>query len=212
MSDINVNYRWTNGYDTNDQWPINFIGAFDGASPTPDPRDSIIFVDGSTNTPAQAIANLTNSVHPDFDAIVQADPKFTNYSGGDYTLASDSTLRDAGVPLTTVATADTSSGTSLILDDAKYFSDGRGIVDADYIAVGTVSNTVQITAVDYDNDTVTLASGISREDGDDVWLYKISDGTVVLNGSGPDIGAFEYASETGSVAPPSPPTGLQIVQ
>src|SRR5262249_49126873 len=40
--------------------------------------------------------------------------------------------------------------------------------------------------------TLTLASSVSRAHGAPVYLYKKSDGVVVLNGSAPDIGAFPF--------------------
>jgi len=49
----------------------------------------------------------------------------------------------------------------------------------------------QIASINYPTDTVTLAFSLSRNDGDPVWLYRDSDGTLVLQGSAPDIGAVE---------------------
>ena len=76
-----------------------------------------------------------------------------------------------------------------------YFSDGFGIVDADHIAIGEVGTTVQISSINYSTNTITLAGGILRSENDPVWLYKDSDGTVVLYGSAPDMGAEEYYEE-----------------
>jgi len=56
-----------------------------------------------------------------------------------------------------------------------------------------VSNTVQISSIS--GNTITLASPISWSNADDIWLYKDSDGTIVLYGSAPDMGAFEYGEE-----------------
>jgi len=122
---------------------------------------------------------------------------------------------NAGGALTTVAAADTGSGTSLIVTDARYFSDGkfgRGIswpswittVYADRIAVGTVSNVVQISSINYSTNTITLANSISRSVGNNVWLYSKSDGEVVLYGSAPDIGAYEYPLTDQLKVPNSP--------
>jgi len=65
-------------------------------------------------------------------------------------------------------------------------------IEADWIAVGNVNNAVQISSIDYDTNTITLASPITWNDNDSIWLYKKSDGEVVLSGSAPDIGAYEY--------------------
>jgi hypothetical protein len=80
-----------------------------------------------------------------FSDNIQVNPLFTNSSSHDYTLQSGSPAINAGTHLTTVAVADSGSGTSLVVEDAYYFQDGfNGMVDADFIAVGTVGNTVQI--------------------------------------------------------------------
>ena len=126
-------------------------------------------------------------------------------------LQSNSPAIDRGGALTTVAVADTGSGTSLIVSDASYFQDGKlappGTIQADWIAVGTVSNVVQISSINYSTNTITLANSIIRNDNDPVWLYKKSDGEVVLYGSAPDAGAYEFSTMVG----PSAPTNLGII-
>jgi len=141
-----------------------------------------------------------------------ANPQFVNYASpgslsNDYHLQSGSPALAAGTHLTTVANSDTGSGTSLIVNDASYFQDGYGLsndystVSPDCIAIGTVSNHVCVTSVNYSTNTLTLASAISRSAGQSVYLYSKSDGVQVLTGTAPDIGAFS----TGGLAPP---TGL----
>lgn len=126
---------------------------------------------------------------------VNGDPLVTDGSTCDFTLQSMSPAIDTGGPLTTVHADDTGSGTSLIVTDAQWFQDGWAGVDPDYIAVGTVGNTVQISSIDYGTNTITLAGGISRTPGSDpIWLYRKSDGDYVLHGAAPEIGAFEYAA------------------
>lgn len=142
---------------------------------------------------------------------IEGDPKFVDPSAGNFKLQNTSPCIDAGGPLTTVDNADTGSGTSLIVNNAGYFQDGYGIslVNADWIAVGTVSNIAQITNVNYSTNTITLNSSISRNDGDRVWLYKKSDGKQVLYGDAPDIGAYEYVGIYDNL-PPTPITGFKI--
>jgi hypothetical protein len=65
-------------------------------------------------------------------------------------------------------------------------------IQPDWIAVGQVDNVVQISSINYSTNTITLASPISRSDGDPVWLYRDSSGRRVLYGSAPDVGAHEY--------------------
>jgi hypothetical protein len=119
--------------------------------------------------------------------------------------------------LTTVASGDSGSGTSLVVSDASYFQDGYGLsnanstVNGDCVAVGTASNHVCVTAVDYTTNTLTLASSISRSAGEGVYLYSKSDGVQVLTGSAPDMGAYPYGGGGGSGNAPTPPTGLSAV-
>lgn len=123
------------------------------------------------------------------------------------TLQSNSGAINGGAALTTVHADDTGSGTSLIVTDALYFQDGTwgsslSNIQADWIAVGTVGNVVHISSIDYATNTITLANSITRSDGQNVWLYKKSDGVVVLKGSAPDYGAHEYE--------PAPIVGVTI--
>jgi hypothetical protein len=138
------------------------------------------------------------------------DPKFVNPDLSepssrtlpDLNLKPDSPLIDAGVHLTQ---ADGSGGnsTTLVVDDALYFQDGtwgcdltRGVtLFPDWIAIGTVSNVAQISSVDYSRNTITLASPMTWGDGAAVWLYRRGDGTRVLYGKAPDIGAYEYSGD-----------------
>lgn len=126
---------------------------------------------------------------------LEVDPQFTSYATDNFNLASGSPAVDAGRHLTAVATADTGSGTSLVVDDARFFQDGWGMtaigVQADWIRIGA-STTVQISSINYSTNTITIANAVSRSDGDNVYLYKNSSGTQVLYGSLPDIGALEY--------------------
>ena len=165
---------------------------------------------GSSRSNQTIVNNMEESV----------DPKYTDASGTDpastanpkFALLSDSPAINAGGALTTVSAADTGTGTSLILTDASYFQDGTwappGTIQADWIAVGTVTNVIQIAAVNYSINTITLVNAIQRKDGDPVWLYKKSDGVRVLYGSAPDAGAHEFVP---AVAPEAP-KNLRITQ
>jgi hypothetical protein len=103
---------------------------------------------------------------------------------------------DGGIHLTTGTNSGRGS-TLLTVLDALYFQDGSwgsslSNIQADWIAIGTVNNVVQIEAIDYDKKIITLKEGKSWNVGAHIWLYKKSDGNRVLYGSGPDYGAFEY--------------------
>jgi hypothetical protein len=134
----------------------------------------------------------------------------------DLSLQSGSPAIDGGTYLTTATNAGTSS-TTLTVADALYFQDGTwgsdlsrpaaclgGTMQADSIAIGTVTNIVQISAVTYGTynapaGTITLASPMSWNKGAPIWLHSKSDGSIVLAGAAPDYGASE------SGVPPSPP-------
>lgn len=156
---------------------------------------------------------------------LHADPKFVNYvspgsTSNDYHLQAGSPAIAAGTYLTTVASGDSGSGTSLVVSDASYFQDGYSLTNAnstvypDCISITTVGNHVCITSINYATNTLTMASGFSRSVGDHVWLYSKSDGVQVLTGSAPDMGAFPfntaatiiYNARTDVVAQPYPGT------
>ena len=135
------------------------------------------------------------------------DPKFVN---PDLTQTTSLTLPnlglqagsgaiDAGTYLTTAKEKGTNS-TTLIVADALYFQDGTWGADmthgdslfADWIAIGSAGNIVQISSIDYLTNTITMASPMTWSNRAPIWLYKKSDGTRVLYGSAPDMGAYEY--------------------
>jgi len=167
------------------------------------------------STSGQTLAN-------NYNGDVSGDPLFVNASTTPPADTSDSTLPnldlrsgspaiDTGGALTPVAVADNGSGTSLIATDARYFQDGTfapaGTVKPDWIAVGTISNVVQIISIS--GNTITLANSIARNDNDPIWLYKKSDGVQVLYGLAPDAGAYEFPG--GDTSAPAAPTNLRII-
>ena len=152
------------------------------------------------------------------DYETQDDPLFVNEDTSDKTswilpdlnLQSNSPCINQGVHLTQTNGSGSNSVT-LIVDDARYFQDGNfghgGLswpasvdVQADYIAIGTVGNTVQINSINYSTNTITLASAMTWSDNANIWLYRNSSGTQVLYGSAPDMGAHEFGGET--LSPP----------
>jgi hypothetical protein len=94
-----------------------------------------------------------------------------------------------------------SNSTTLIVGDALYFQDatwGSSLTHGvtlfpDWIAVGNVSNIVQISSINYNTNTITLATPISWNNNDPVWLYKDSNGNRVLYGTAADLGAHPYS-------------------
>jgi hypothetical protein len=143
-----------------------------------------------------------------------ANPLFVSYvsagnASNNYNLQAGSPAIAAGTNLTT-ASGSGSSSTSLLVTDSTYFQDGFGLsnpystVQGDCISVTTVSNHVCITAINYSTNALTLASPITWNNGDPVWLYSKSDGVQVLKGTAPDMGAYPYGGiSSGTVPPPS---------
>jgi hypothetical protein len=157
-----------------------------GATPSSNNCDGSLVYD-----PNDASIRLNECLENSSGVVINKDPKFNNAGGNDFSLQSDSPAIDAGYHLTTVAGSDSGSGTTLMVNNPYYFQDGWAGVPSDWIAVGPVSNTVQISSINYSTGAITLSRSISRSDGDPVYLYRDSDGTQVLSGSAPDIGAVE---------------------
>ena len=132
----------------------------------------------------------------------------TDSSVPDLHLLSGSPAINVGASLTIVSSGCSGSTSQIILSDASYFQDGTwgvaGEINADWIAIGTVINVKQISSIS--GSTVSLVSPISCSNGNSVWLHKDSDGTQVLYGFAPDVGAYEFI--TSDTTPPSAPTGL----
>lgn len=189
----------------NDYWAFNLIGIGGGIDVIRGRSLAGQYEDWNlSEVEAGALADGDLGTSIKFENNIEGDPLFVDASmevgHDDFSVQYDSNCIDSGGALTVVATADIGSGMSLIVADALFFQDSWGMQDMgvqpDWIAVGTVNNVVQISSINYITNTVTLASSISRNDGDSIWLYKDSSGRRVLYGSAPDIGAYEYQSNT----------------
>lgn len=137
------------------------------------------------------------------------DPLFVNLPS-DARLQVASPAINGGVALTTVASGDTGSGTTLKLTDVRFFQPGWAGTQGDWIRIGS-STTAQISSINYAASTVTLTGSVSRSVGDSVYLYKNSSGTLVPLGTTHYVGAFDSqaASDT---TPPTTPSGVFISQ
>ncbi len=154
---------------------------------------------------------FTGAASSELGAVKNKNPLLRNPGNNDFSLSDNSPAIDKGGPLTRVAGADVGSGMTLIVQKAEFFQPGWGGADPDTIAVGSVNNVSRISSINYNTNTITLAAAISRSVGDPVYLYKRSDGTRVLYGSAPDIGAVESGSSSGSTDTISAPAGISIV-
>jgi len=117
------------------------------------------------------------------------DPKFENPATGDFRIQTDSPCINAGIWLTQT-NGSGSSSTTMIVDDAKFFTDGFGIQDGDVIKLESQTKTVKTINVDYDNNIITVDSPLTWYSGQGVSLAYFN--------YAPDIGAYEYQ---GSVSP-----------
>ena len=130
---------------------------------------------------------------------VRDDPEFADAAGSDFTLNASSPCIDAGSWLTTTNGGGT--GTTITVDEASYFFAGLTDIgandediDGDNIFIG--SNTdLEVTAVDFAGETITVNRSITWSDGDDVSLSS-------YYGSAPDIGAYEFPSSGPNDNPP----------
>ena len=130
-----------------------------------------------------------------------ADPNFIDSASRNYVVQPPSLAIDTGLFLTTVTSAD-ATGTSLVVDDARYFYDGWGIPGevGDIIQLEGQAVRARILEVDYDTGVITLETALSWQTGLGVSLS--------YSGIRPDIGAFEYAPS--DTDPPGPPGNSRL--
>ncbi len=116
-----------------------------------------------------------------------ADPKYKDAANYNYIPGAGSPLVDGGKALAFAANA--GSGTSLKVDNIRYFYDGWSIEgeQGDLIAIGSSSNRARIVAIDEAQNTLQLDRTVSWQQGDGV--------SLAWSGSAPDMGAFESGTE-----------------
>lgn len=116
---------------------------------------------------------------------VTSDPLFKDVDNEDFHVQFNSPCIDKGDYLT--KTTSTGSGITIPVKDARYFSDGYGLIEGDSIHIGS-NRSAKIVHVDYDANVITVNESVNWDNGDAVsYPYK---------GSAPDIGVFEHESFT----------------
>lgn len=130
-----------------------------------------------------------------------ADLAPSNPSAHNFNLTASSTSINAGSWLTTITTA-TGSGTSFVVADSGYFTDGEGIYAGDVIQLQGSSTQLTISDVNYTTHTITFSPSTSWTQGDGVALP--------YSGSAPDQGAHEFTA-TGSITATSVTIGTLTV-
>lgn len=151
----------------------------------------------STTDDSNTQGNLTwleTNISTIFHANMEVEAGFVDAPNYDFNLASGSFLINKGGFLTYTNGSGINSNT-IVVDDARYFTDGWGLIDGDLIQIRQVGQ-VRITNVDYSTNTVTIDQNISWKDNQGV--------SLVYKGLAPDIGAYESESVS------SPPSLIKI--
>ncbi len=136
----------------------------------------------------------------DHNLLATTDPGFVDAAAHNFSLTTNSPHLDTGTFITRANGS--GNGTTITVHDAAVFFDGFGIPgeNGDIIQFEGSQDTVDIVAVNYQSNTLTLGTAIAWTDSQGIHLK--------YSGSAPDPGAFEKGL-TGSVI--SAPTGFQIV-
>jgi len=136
-----------------------------------------------TGTTVTASNNACAIGGTDDSCAVNTDPLLTNYAGKDFTIQTGSPAKNAGKAITLANGAAAEATTTLVVDDAEYFTDGFGLTGGDIIKIGS-NDPVTISAVNYDTKTITIST--AQTWADNVEIYWRNQDTT------PDIGAWEY--------------------
>ncbi|MBN1673174.1 MAG: right-handed parallel beta-helix repeat-containing protein [Kiritimatiellae bacterium] len=119
---------------------------------------------------------------------LDVDPALANPGADDYRLRAGSPAIDAGEFL--ARTLADGAGRRLALDDTRGFHDGFGIPGepGDLVFVGAGKTAARVTAVDHEQNVLTLDRDLAWRAGDPVH--------IPYAGARPDLGAMEFGAET----------------
>jgi hypothetical protein len=123
------------------------------------------------------------------------DPMFVNPAIGDpfnqalpdLKLQNNSPCINKGTFLTTI-TSNTGNGTTIIVADANYFTDGWGIIEGDTIQLEGQATTAKILNINYQAKTIILDKTVFWVQGQGI--------SLAYSGSAPEIGAYEFEENT----------------
>jgi len=129
----------------------------------------------------------TTPDHPAFGFNYDVVPKFLDPQRDDYRLAAGSPCIDLAEFLTRARSG--GSGTSIPVDDARWFFDGFGVAgeEGDMVFVGPAKRAARVVSADITNDVLTVDRSISWSSGDTV--------TLAYKGAAPDMGCMEHGAE-----------------
>ncbi len=146
---------------------------------------------GSGNTLAYFQSNYPSL----FADNLELAPAFSDESSFDFSLQNTSPMIDAGSFLAYAASS--GSGTTLAVDDARYFYDGFGITGAagDLIQLDGQVETARVIGIDYSTNILTLDQSLSWHSGQGV--------SLAYAGNAPDLGAYERLTELNLSASPA---------
>lgn len=136
---------------------------------------------GTSSITASNNACTIGSTHA--SCAVTTDPLLTNYGAGNFTIQTGSPAKNTGKAITLANGAAAEATTTLVVDDAEYFTDGFTLTGGDIIKIGA-NDPVTISAINYGTKTITISTAQTWADNAEIY-WRDQDAT-------PDIGAWEY--------------------
>jgi hypothetical protein len=119
-----------------------------------------------------------------FEGNLEVAPGFADEAADDFHLAAGSPCIDAGADLT--RTVEAGRGRDVIVEDARYFCDGYGLIEGDQIVVGQ-NQPVRVVKADWAERLLRVDREITWKKGDAV--------NLPYAGKRPDIGAYEFGAQ-----------------
>lgn len=168
---------------------------------------SSIRIDESGSTAGQTgTLTVIEAASSDWHDNLSSDPQMVDPDRQDFSLKPGSPCIDAATHLT-MTNGSGSGSASMIVDDAHYFftkgspwNIKSNLIQSDTIYVEDMGM-VEIVAIDYATNTLTLSSPQTWGDGKKV--YYLKDGRM-YTGAAPDIGAYEYGQNRKTSGPSVP--------